>query len=133
MNKMKIRYWSNILQEFVGTYTIEQIEDGTFADEYNTYGIRWIELERSVDTGLKDKNNKEIYEGDIVQWDARLPKSWALVDHDMQGKVGQVVYIGSEASFRINFLMRGNFTLAYHNIIKVIGNIYANPELLEDK
>ena len=72
-------------------------------------------------TGLKDKNNKEIYEDDIVLWE----------NSDGEKVKDKVVF------FRGAFRMRNmSFTLHDYmdsNIFEVIGNIYQNPELLEQK
>jgi hypothetical protein len=65
-------------------------------------------------TGLTDKNGKEIYEGDIVQFEA-------LLDGEKKGKA-RVFF--QDGSFIANGLMNNQIPL------EVIGNIYENPELL---
>ena len=75
-------------------------------------------------TGLKDKNGKEIFEGDIV---------------DYKGRKAVVKWHGSYASFIYRFLDELQervsewhpLFLAYYHF-EIIGNIYENPELLED-
>ena len=74
-------------------------------------------------TGLKDKNGKEIFEGDIV---------------DYKGREAVVKWHGSYASFIYRFVdgLQERVSewdplfLACYNF-EVIGNIYENPELLE--
>lgn len=76
-------------------------------------------------TGLFDKNGKEIFEGDIV---------------DYKGREAVVKWHGSYASFIYRFVdgLKERVSewdplfLACYNF-EVIGNIYENPELLEVK
>ena len=74
-------------------------------------------------TGLFDKNNKEIFEGDVVLvldspytvfYDIEKG-SYRLKPHDDRWNV----------DYMSNFSHGGNF--------EIIGNIYENPELLEEK
>ena len=89
-------------------------------------------------TGLIDKNGAEIYEGDIVEY-------FHLVEQ--KTLKGEVVYDSSSACWGIK--MRNNSTVfpdpAWYAwfcddverdengelYVRVIGNIYENPELLE--
>lgn len=64
-------------------------------------------------TGLKDKNGKEIYEGDIVTFEGSLTDYAGIVEFKY----------GSYEPFP--YWRSGND-------YEVIGNIYENPELLED-
>jgi hypothetical protein len=69
-------------------------------------------------TGLKDKNGKEIYEGDIVGW--RDPDT------------GEVQFPEEVAYVYSSFipLRRGDYYSHEAEEIEVIGNIYENKELL---
>ena len=92
-------------------------------------------------TGLKDKNGKEIYEGDIVSG-----TDYPFIDKGKQNYVGIVVFYDDVASFgyeyqRVRKDKRGisnginNEFEANENLIcedlEVIGNIYDNKNLLE--
>lgn len=84
----------------------------------------WIvnnDLNLMQSTGLKDKNGKEIFEGDIVLvldspytvFYDNEKGSYRLKPHDDRWNV----------DYMSNFSHGGNF--------EIIGNIYENPELLE--
>ena len=76
-------------------------------------------------TGLKDKDGKEIYDGDVVK--------------DTDGKVGYISFLKQEMGFVIVWKNRDSRLGHRHrgsgydldNTIEVIGNIYDNPELLK--
>lgn len=71
-------------------------------------------------TGLKDKNCKEIYEGDIFKYD--LPSSYEGDE--------ETTYI-EEVRFVQGLFELDNFPLgSFHDMGVVIGNIYENPELI---
>ena len=73
-------------------------------------------------TGLKDKNGKLIYEGDIVKI--------FHVSGTMQGKLFTDVVEWNQLRCRFDTERYGVFD--EDDIYEVIGNIYENPELLED-
>ena len=80
-------------------------------------------------TGLKDKNGQEIFEGDILEVD------------DCGEVLGnaKLIWDNEQAAFMIDAISVDDIAPFYEFVsdedyfYRVIGNIYENPELLEDK
>lgn len=122
----KFRAWDKRYKEI---YLVDEVnwDDGEFdyiGDAITFYrGAEEVELMQS--TGLFDKNGKEVFEKDIL---------------DYNGRKVIVKWHGSYASFIYEFVdeLQKRKTewqplyLSYYKF-EVIGNVYENPELLEEK
>lgn len=77
-------------------------------------------------TGLKDKNGKLIYEGDIIY--KKGSKNWKK-----EKMYSKVVWCEVYAEFNISDEDGLHRMPSNPNNVEVLGNIYENPELLQDK
>ena len=101
-------------------------EDDFFVSGFNV-NYKWLNnyclvAESSICqySGREDKNGKDIYEGDILQYD--------------DGTRVVVVYDSNEHTFMLR-KKNCDFPIKFHegreSVLEIIGNIYKNPELLK--
>ena len=123
---LKRPYKQNLMLRMDGDIrTCQWYEDGVTMHELSDYELMQY-------TGLKDKNGKEIYEGDIVKnIDDEMigeifyhPLFFAFMFETKEGRG----YLGQEANFTIDNEEDDRPT--YCPYLEVIGNIYENKELL---
>ena len=131
MREYKFRCWDTENKEMLKVQELD-FEDTFYGgrlsirtDKYNDY----FDMEDMVlmqYTGLKDKNAKEIYEGDIVSFNLKSDNEGQL------NITGYIEYQTTFSGYRIMSL-KGSFALDYNiKDIEVIGNIYDNKSLLEE-
>ena len=74
-------------------------------------------------TGLKDKNGKEIYQGDICRFNSDKTSDVVFIDGEFQNRLSQ---------WGLHTYMKCPYTGEQKAPgIEVIGNIHKNPELLK--
>lgn len=96
-------------------------------ERYTEMSVEFDEITLMQSTGLFDKNGKEIFEGDVVRQVRTQPTT------ENETITGVVTML--EGAWLI---MNDNEQLASYlwsetNENEIIGNVYENPELLEDK
>lgn len=97
-------------------------------DDFGEYWRDFSDVELMQSTGLKDKNGKEIFEGDIIK------NGEAVVDVKNHPTLGfYTTPNGVERSFGDNTSIRdfNNDVEDFSDVTEIIGNVYENPELLE--
>ena len=129
--KFRVAFKNNILGEvgsidFVDetiTIPVYGKVDGEYLGD-NVLGLNQVTLMQS--TGLFDKNGKEIFEGDIVEWEHK----------DTGQLVRGIVKYDTELGFwgmtdvRFNDLRAIGYLA--NQKVTVLGDIYQNPELAEE-
>ena len=136
MREIKFRAWIKKEKLMANSFDIEGIYPNMvrkleIAGKGALYGNQYILMQF---TGLKDKNGKEIYEGDIIYINRKKSKR----END-KGKL-LVVWTNDLTSFEakrideIDYIddleCLGNFRFKEYNL-EVIGNKFENPELLK--
>ena len=130
----KFRAWDKRFSEFVEEFFVS--EDGKIYKKTKDTGYGFAISRETSDkiilmrsTGLLDKNGKEIFEGDIVQYqNNKVPSAdskgiikyfdnWAMFGIDVEHNEPRALFFNG---------------LADHISLEVIGNIHENKEFLED-
>lgn len=130
----KLRAWDKELKMMCDVLKID-FGNRTLFYRHWLYGVsREIDLSEVIvmqSTTLKDKNNVEIYEGDIID------KGYLSNVHDEVGVVTFGKGVDSDGFHAEGWLGwitdKGSSVFDVHKKCKVLGNIYENPELLEDE
>ena len=91
-------------------YTSRSVYGGTPSNKVSRNRVKLMQF-----TGIRDNNNTDIYEGDVLRWGSYL---------------GVVEWYQDTAQFQQN-MINTTGSQAIHDQGLVIGNIYENPELPE--
>jgi hypothetical protein len=121
MRVIKFRAWDSANAKMIQVKELRQ----TTERYLNNGELKYFDYPLMQYTGLKDKNGKEIYEGDILK----------------RGDLGGEVYWQEAMSRYVIDSCSGNrqpdkalaLELFPAKLFEVIGNIYENPDLLKEK
>lgn len=125
-DRFKFRVWDKINKIWVKNFSID--EQGFVEGFYNPQQAMNRRLALIQCTGLKDKNGKLIYEGDIV---TPVYSNASLLEPPFTGQVvsGKACFEIKSPHIAYNALQILNSEKAF----EIIGNIYENSELLESE
>lgn len=144
MREIKFRAWDKKNKRMVRIKSIvlnEEIKILGFIENQSLTEFGWVDNSYLIFmqyTGLKDKNGKEIFEGDILL----VPDFYTDVIVDGQGITEEynhlAIIVFNNGSFGCEIQESGsNYRKGFYllneigALFEVIGNIYENPELLE--
>ena len=128
--KPKFRAWTE--EGEVMYYDVYPFKDDTLLLSYDEIAFDEVPASDFIlmqSTGLKDKNGKEIFEGDIVKYEAGCNTVTEEVAYD-KNFAGFGV---RDADIDIIFTFLQLADVVDLISLEVVGNIYENPESLEEE
>ena len=136
MKKIKYRAWDKTENRMARN--VEELKfnsKGLYAVVLNHMGFefkrRTMDVELMQYTGLKDKNGKEIYEGDIIRTHFSFSHEVVQEPFIIQWNKDKAMFEGIKQNPEQNEYLRSfSFFPEQRYIYEVIGNIHENPELL---
>lgn len=121
----KFRAWDKTYKKM---YEVDEIHwdcgEFDFIGDAITFKRGADEVELMQSTGLKDKNGKEVFVGDVIKCTRGCPHE-VYLEKEYGGK-----YIGGMPAVYLKGLLEG---YAWTGSEEILGNIYENTELLEKK
>ena len=121
MREIKFRVWDKENKKMMKVSSLSLENKEIAVRENGTYHFfRMQNLELMQYTGLKDKNGKEIYEGDIVILNDAEEENRCIVKY----KYGSYILVDGD--------LREDLSNVEAKFLEVVGNIYENKNLLEE-
>ena len=127
MREIKFRAWLKEDKKMVNVETmnftdksIQYLKKSEIINAYILKRESFDDVELMQYTGVKDKNGKEIYEGDIVILNDAEEENRCIVKY----KYGSYILVDGD--------LREDLSNVEDRFLEVVGNIYENKNLLEE-
>ena len=130
MREIKFRVWNKKSKVMLGPFDLTNtISMNQFYTLFYRVHSKKLDINHNhvfiLFTGIKDKNGNEIYEGDIIKTNEIMQVKFGKYESIYEGIPGIIGFYLDNNQFQVSFTEGSQY--------EVIGNIYENPELLDER